>query len=531
MADTPAQLLTDRLLAGRYRLIRLVGRGGMAQVWEAQDDVLARLVAVKVLHPHLATDPDFLERFRREAIAAARLHSPHVVATYDAGTDTAPFIVMELVRGRNLRQLLSALGQLPLDMALSIGIQVCEAVAAAHAVGLVHRDIKPANILICEEPPFVVESPLIKVTDFGVARMVDTAGSDLTHTGMLVGTAAYLAPEQVEGRSGDARSDVYSVGVVLHEMIAGIPPYQGETELATALQHLNASPPALRERRAGVPPALEAIVSLALSRKPEDRFASALELRSALAALDSTLAGLTEASAVPAPAAPAPAPAPTPAALAPTQIVARPQAPPSRLRAPRPSRRWAILVAASVLAVGAVGAGLILAGAGKPAGQRAGAGVPSTSPTPGGNGSTVAVEGVSLLDSPGSDNAPEIGNVVDGNPATVWMSSYYATAPFGNLKDGIGVILNLGQSHRLQKLVVDSSTAGWAATVYAAARPAGKLSAWGAPVTSASGIDGSHTFALDGHPGGAVLLWITTPGNTAPWSNRMAIQELTVSGS
>lgn len=515
MSDPSAALLVaDHLLAGRYRLIRLLGRGGMAQVWEAQDDVLARPVAVKILHPHLATDPDFLERFRREAIAAARIHHPHVVATYDAGTHggpqvVVPFIVMELVRGRNVRQLLTESGRLPLDQAVSIGIQVCEAVAAAHAVGLVHRDVKPANILICEEPPFVVESPLIKVTDFGVARMVDTAGSDLTQTGMLVGTAAYLAPEQVEGRAGDARSDLYSVGVVLHEMIGGSPPYRGETELATALQHIQATPPRLRDLRAGVPAALEVLVLRALSRLPEDRFQSALELRDALAALDTS----------------SPAALP-PANDAPTLLVRR-QVPAQR----QSSRRGPLLVLTSGVIAVAVIVGLILAGGARTAGRRAAASVPPAAGGGGGTGSAVPVTGVVLLDTPGSDNPTEVANLIDGNPATMWMSSYYATARFGNLKDGIGVILNLGQSRRLLHVVVDSPTAGWAASVYVGAQPWPALASWGAPASTASAIAGSHTFALGGQTGRAVLLWITTPGDTGPWANRIGIQELTLAAA
>jgi serine/threonine-protein kinase len=506
----------------------------MAQVWEAQDDVLARAVAVKVLHPHLATDPDFLERFRREAIAAARIHSPHVVATYDAGTDggcdddpspaglhlVMPFIVMELIRGRNLRQLLAETGPLPLDRALSVATQVCDAVAAAHVVGLVHRDVKPANILLCEEPPFVVTSPLIKVTDFGVARMTDSTGSDLTRTGMLVGTAAYLSPEQVEGRAGDARSDIYSVGVVLHEMISGTPPYRGETELATALQHVQASPPPLRQRRSGVPPALEAVVLRALDRRPEDRYQSALELRDALAAIESEL---TTDDAVP-----LVDPFPTPPhGGAPSPVGARHS--PAQ---PNHAHRGPLLVLASGVAAVALIVALLLSGGSKPTGRRAAASTPSTAARPSGTtGSVLPIAGVFLLDTPGSDNATELAKVVDGNPATTWMSSYYATERFGNLKDGIGVILNLGQSRRLEQLTVDSPTAGWAASVYVSQQPSAALGSWGAPVTGATAIDGSHTFLLGGQPGSAVLLWITTPGDTEQWANRMGIQELTVTAT
>src|SRR4051812_14874670 len=176
----------------------------MAEVWEAHDDVLARAVAVKVLHAHLASDRAFLERFRREAIAAARLAHPNVVATFDAATEgDEAYIVMELIRGRTLRQLISSDGALPPEKAVTIAMQVADALRHAHGHGTIHRDVKPANILLCEDDGQIQA----KVADFGIAKAAGAFGHDLTRTGMVVGTAKYLAPEQVKGTEPDARSD------------------------------------------------------------------------------------------------------------------------------------------------------------------------------------------------------------------------------------------------------------------------------------------------------------------------------------
>ncbi len=204
-----------RLLAGRYRLEELVASGGMAQVWRGTDEILRRQVAVKLLHPHLAADGSFVTRFRQEAVAAARLAHPGIVAIYDtcseAGTEA---IVMELVPGRTLRERID--DQAPIDpwQAAGLAAQVAEALDAAHRAGLVHRDIKPANVLLAGDGR-------VKVADFGIAKAAE--GADLTQPGLMVGTAKYVAPEQVEGKAVDPRTDIYSLGVVLYEMLCGRP--------------------------------------------------------------------------------------------------------------------------------------------------------------------------------------------------------------------------------------------------------------------------------------------------------------------
>ncbi|MGH9281732.1 MAG: protein kinase domain-containing protein, partial [Acidimicrobiales bacterium] len=284
MPDQPP--LVDRVLVGRYRPVRLVARGGMAEVWEAYDEVLARPVAVKVLLPHLAADAAFAERFRREAVAAARLAHPSIVATFDAGADgDLAFIVMELVPGRTLRDALGEAGTLPPAMAVGIAAEVADALDHAHHEGLVHRDVKPANILLTEHEGETAPLLRVKVADFGIAKVQPNSNAtvaDLTQTGAVVGTARYLSPEQVQGGTPDARSDVYALGIVLYEMLCGRPPFHAETELATALLHVRQAPPSMAMTGHHVPGPVEAVVQRALAKDPAHRFPSAAALRDAL---------------------------------------------------------------------------------------------------------------------------------------------------------------------------------------------------------------------------------------------------------
>ncbi|MDP9072311.1 MAG: protein kinase, partial [Actinomycetota bacterium] len=282
----PLPSMAGRILAGRYRVVRAIARGGMAEVWEGHDEVLARAVAIKILHPHLSDDQDFLERFRREAVAAARLAHPGIVATFDTGTDDGvAFIVMELVPGRTLRQAIEEGGPLAPAVAVRVAAEVADALDHAHRAGLVHRDVKPANILLVEHDGHTGPLLQVKVADFGIARQQAQGIRQLTATGAVVGTAKYLAPEQVVGRTPDARTDVYALGVVLYEMLCGRTPFQAETELATALQHVRSDPTPPGQFRPGLPPSLEGAVLRAMAKDPDDRYGSAAEFRTALLAV------------------------------------------------------------------------------------------------------------------------------------------------------------------------------------------------------------------------------------------------------
>jgi serine/threonine-protein kinase len=345
---------------------------------------------------------------------------------------------------------------------------VADALACAHSHGVIHRDVKPANILLRSDGH-------VKVADFGIAKA--GAGNDLTRTGVVMGTAKYLSPEQVSGNPAEAASDVYALGIVLYEMLTGRPPFIGDSELSTAVARLTATPESLREQRPDIPRSLEAVVLRSLARDPEARFRSAAEMRSSLLAVDLT----GEDSLTP------------PAGIA---VPARPV-----------SRTPARLTTAGVIGVALLATGALLAGGGGGDGvrERREAGNVTAS-TPERKGSDTPLDGRSYDPEGDQEENPDlISYLLDGKPDTTWKTDSYRGPDFGRLKSGVGVTFDLGTSKTVRGVEIDSPQNGWQAKVYVSDRYHPALSGWGEPVA-----EGHGPFTLGSAEGRYVLIWFTT---------------------
>ena len=261
--------MTESVLGNRYQVEARIGAGGMAEVYRGFDPILNRTVAVKVLLPQFARDTSFVQRFRREAQAAARLNQPNIVGVYDTGADDGTqYIVMEFVEGRTLGEFMET-GRRPTPVqSAEIAQKICGALSAAHAVGVIHRDIKPGNVMVTREGT-------VKVMDFGIARVLGPETAP--QTSAVLGTASYLSPEQAQGSPVDARTDIYSLGVVLYEMLTGRPPFMGDTPVAVAYKQVNETPVVPSQLNSDVPPRLDAVVMKALSKNPSNRYQTADE--------------------------------------------------------------------------------------------------------------------------------------------------------------------------------------------------------------------------------------------------------------
>ena len=485
------------LIADRYELEELVGTGGMSSVFRARDRQLERRVAIKILHEHYATDPEYLERFRREARAVARLSHPNIVTVIDRGDDDGrQFIVFEHVDGENLKELVLRTGRLPVRGALELALAVADGLAFAHQHGLVHRDVKPQNVLLSREGE-------VKVTDFGIARSLHV-DHGVTQTGTVLGTGEYLAPEQASGKPVSPATDVYSLGIVLWELLAGDVPFVGENFVAVALRHVNEQAPSLLERRPDVSPRLAAAVDRALAKDPASRFPSmaafAKELRSCLAEADGD------------------APHPPFEDDAGATLITRPTARPGPVRRRRARRRplgWVLL--ALVIAGAAFAAVFLLGGASHHHGGSRGGGSP---------GSSVQLTGVgdaySNPDHPDT-HANTAGAATDGSLSTSWTTQTYGDEAFGGLLTGLGLVLDAGSPVKLTSITLQTTTPGFTAEIQAGSSRSGPFAA----DSSSQTVDGSSaTFSLNGSSAQYYVVWLTSlpPGRTA------AISEVTAKG-
>jgi serine/threonine-protein kinase len=488
---------TATVLAGRYRLERRVAQGGMAEVWLGTDLSLNRQVAVKLLKPHLASDPVIAERFRREAIAVASVNHTNIVQVFDAVADgDRQAVVMQYVDGKTLRRLLDEQRQLSPELTVHIGMALAGALDAAHTAGLVHRDVKPGNVMVTPDGK-------VLLTDFGIAKALG-GGDDLTSDNVMMGTAKYLAPEQVRGRRLDGRADLYSLGLVLYECLAGKVPFQGETDADTALARLQRDPTDLMRLRPTLPQGLVQVITKLVQREPDNRFTTGAEVR---AALSKALAAPEPAIEMP----PTPAVNPTPIAPspAPTKVVRatersdrtpssshyprapRDRTPPSPRRRPPPPKmqqRWrpSMLVVGGLLLVAIVMV-IVLWAAARTQGDGGGGG--TTTP---GSGPATAV-GLLLFD-PSGDGTEAKTNPLQQSGGVLtapWQTVCYKTADL-NGKIGVGLIVQLSGAGT-GNLAVDVATAPYKAEVYALNGPlpdaTAGLDQWGTKVGSKESAD------------------------------------------
>ena len=462
--------MVGEIVAERYELEELVGHGGMSSVYRAHDSLLERYVALKVLHEQYNEDDDFVERFKREARSVAQLQHPNIVTVIDRGEQGGrQYIVFEYIDGENLKELVVRKGRLEVREALEIAIEVARALGFAHQHGIVHRDVKPQNVLLNGDG-----RP--KVTDFGIARLVEM-DQGVTQTGTILGTSNYIAPEQASGKHVDQHSDIYSLGVVLFEMLTGELPFPGESFVAVALKHVNNPPPSVLDVRGDIPLRIAEAVDRALEKDPEERFPTmddfAAELESCLVDLDRGGDGEV------------------------TMVV------PSAQRLKRPPKRRSIpylplgIGLLALLAIAGIVIGLLtIDGSNSPPKASAG-------------GSPIPIAGVGAYDPYGdnhSEHDTEAPRATDNDLATYWYTENYNDAPSLG-KPGVGLVLDTHAPSQVSRIVVRTDTPGFTAQIQAT----NTLGGTPQPASGSEVVSGRTVFdlRLSGGPKRYYIVWIT----------------------
>jgi tRNA A-37 threonylcarbamoyl transferase component Bud32 len=480
--STSSQMI-GTVLSGRYKLEAKLGSGGMSTVYLARDTTLDRQVAVKVMHREMSEQEDQLQRFRQEARAVAKLSHPNVVAVIDAGEDGGhPYIVFEYVEGETLKQRINRVGALDPQEALAYAIEIARGLTVAHNRNMVHRDIKPQNVLIDSEGR-------AKLTDFGISRQLEQEG--MTATGRVLGTTDYVAPEQAMGHPVDQRSDVYSLGVVLYEMLLGQVPFHADSQVGVAMKHVNEELPDVQQRRPELSAAAAMVVERATAKDPAQRYQEVGELIDDLGTaleVEAARAGATTGEA--------------------TSVLEA--VPPAERKLPGERNRsrssW-LLIALLVLLAAAVLGVLQLIGSGNGGG---GGGALK------GKGSPVALSSASDYDPAGDDEEdPEtVSFAIDGDPTTTaWSSEHYDDDTFAGTKSGenpgVGLYVTAKSTTKPAEMIVKTPTPGWDAQIFASpSGPPEELSEWGEPVGEVTDAGDSEEIELHlGSPAKYFLIW------------------------
>jgi len=517
------------VLAGRYELVEPVGTGGMARVWSGTDLVLSRRVAIKILHQHLADDTAIVERFRNEAKASARATHPCIVGIYDTvwehwpnGEPNDPVvgaIIMEFVDGVTLRHHLDDVGTMAFDDVVSLGADLCDALHVAHRHGLIHRDVKPSNVLISFDGD-------VKLADFGIATAID--GAERTHDGAVVGTASYISPEQLRGEHVDARSDLYSLGLVIFEAWCGSGPFPGEDPTSRALARLHLEPARASSIRQDTPSSFDDVISHVLDRDPAGRPESAAELAMALR----RCLGASTTNGAPSLTADVASDRRSPVAdrdqpqTAPVRVRVRPPRSTPVVATRRRRRLSTLTVVLATLIAGSLALLVLLAWPSRTSDRRLT--VPTTLPAP----RPLELGSVSTFDPFGSGTRGENDQgaplAIDGSPDTSWRTEGYQQRDLGG-KGGVGLVVTLKSRSTITSVTVSSPQQGWSGDIFVLDDPRQLNAPPPNPDAQGSNLAGAHRFDLSGPSGSAVLIWITDLGDGPP-EIRLEISDIVVEG-